>query len=173
MAVTDNNEKKWTPSSQVQPGPDRMVQEDIHQRKDDDHGIRNDETGPGCRTRRALSFCWQLILDQWFLVGVAVVTIIASQVQVPLAQQQIKQVAVSYLAISLTFFVAGCTIDTRILFENYARWKHHLFIQCQSFLLVSVFCYAIVRLAAISRSFMDGVSLTLSYEYAPSAATNR
>lgn len=48
--------------------------------------------------RRAADFAWFLIKDQWFLIGIAVVTIIASQVQVPLEQQDVKQVVVSYLS---------------------------------------------------------------------------
>lgn len=56
---------------------------------------------------------------------------------------------------SLVFFVAGCTIDTRILIDNYAKWKHHLFIQVQCFLMVSALAYAVVRLAATNASFMD------------------
>jgi solute carrier family 10 (sodium/bile acid cotransporter), member 7 len=57
--------------------------------------------------------------------------------------------------VSIVFFVAGCTIDTRILIDNYAKWKHHLFIQIQSFLMVSALAYAVVRLAALNTSFMD------------------
>lgn len=49
-------------------------------------------------TRRALEFAWFLIKDQWFLVGIAIVTVIASQVQVPMHQQDVKQVVVSYLS---------------------------------------------------------------------------
>jgi len=36
--------------------------------------------------------------DQWFLVGIIIVIIISSQVQVPPSQQATKQVVVSYLA---------------------------------------------------------------------------
>jgi solute carrier family 10 (sodium/bile acid cotransporter), member 7 len=57
--------------------------------------------------------------------------------------------------VSIVFFVAGCTIDTRILIDNYAKWKHHIFIQVQCFLMVSALAYAVVRLAATNRSFMD------------------
>lgn len=48
--------------------------------------------------RQALNFLWFLIKDQWFLLGIAIVTILASQVQVPLEQQNVKQVVVSYLS---------------------------------------------------------------------------
>lgn len=54
-------------------------------------------------SRRALDFIWFLIKDQWFLIGIACVTIIASQVQVSLEQQNVKQVVVSYLSGRLEF----------------------------------------------------------------------
>lgn len=57
--------------------------------------------------------------------------------------------------VSLIFFVTGCTLDTKILLSNYAKWKHHIFIQSQCFLMVSALAFAIVSLAAINISFMD------------------
>lgn len=57
--------------------------------------------------------------------------------------------------VSLIFFVTGCTLDTKILLNNYAKWKHHIFIQVQCFLMVSALAFAIVSLAAVSKSFMD------------------
>ncbi|KPI35766.1 uncharacterized protein AB675_1262 [Cyphellophora attinorum] len=122
---------------------------------DDQRDSEKAPAPPRSGIRRALDFAWFLLKDQWFLVGIGVVTLIASQVQVPLAQQNVKQLVVSYLSVSLVFFVAGCTIDTSILLANYAKWKHHLFIQLQCFLMVSALAYAVVRLAAISPSFMD------------------
>ena len=95
------------------------------------------------------------VKDQWFLFGIALVIIIASQVQVPLSQQAVKQVTVSYLSVSIIFFIAGCTLSTSTLLANYAKWKHHLFIQSQCFLLVSALAFAIVSLAAKNRHFMD------------------
>ena len=53
---------------------------------------------PRSTVRRTLDFAWFLLKDQWFLVGIAIVTIIASQVQVPMEQQNVKQVVVSYLS---------------------------------------------------------------------------
>lgn len=59
--------------------------------------------------RRTLDFLWFLVKDQWFLVGIAIVTIIASQVQVPLEQQNVKQVVVSYLSGKLMDLrIQGC-----------------------------------------------------------------
>jgi len=93
--------------------------------------------------------------DQWFLIGIVIVTIISSQVQVSSSQQAKKQVVVSYLAVTTIFFITGCTLDTKILLNNYAKWKQHLFIQAQCFLLVSALAFAIVSLAAINKKFMD------------------
>jgi hypothetical protein len=59
---------------------------------------KKEDVPPRSATQRARYFIWFLIKDQWFLVGIAIVTIIASQVQVPLAQQNVKQVVVSYLS---------------------------------------------------------------------------
>ena len=50
------------------------------------------------RARRAWDFTVFLCKDQWFLIGIALVTLIASQVQVPLDNQAVKQVVVSYLS---------------------------------------------------------------------------
>ena len=55
----------------------------------------------------------------------------------------------------MIFFITGCTLDTKILLNNYAKWKHHLFIQAQCFILVSALAFAIVSLAAINTKFMD------------------
>lgn len=57
-----------------------------------------EKAGQPSAARRALGFLWFLLKDQWFLVGIAIVTIVASQVQVPLEQQNVKQVVVSYLS---------------------------------------------------------------------------
>ena len=49
-------------------------------------------------TLRVLNAVLWFVKDQWFLCAIAIVIIIASQVQVPLDQQQVKQVTVSYLS---------------------------------------------------------------------------
>lgn len=105
--------------------------------------------------RTALDGALWFVKDQWFLLGIVLVIIISSQVQVPESQQATKQVAVSYLSVTLIFFITGCTLDTKILLNNYAKWKHHLFIQSQCFLLVSALAFAIVSLAALNKNFMD------------------
>lgn len=59
------------------------------------------------------------------------------------------------IQVSLIFFVAGCTLDSKILLDNYAKWKHHLFIQAQCFILVSALAFAVVSLAALNKHFMN------------------
>jgi solute carrier family 10 (sodium/bile acid cotransporter), member 7 len=61
-------------------------------------GEKADTPPPKSGPRRALEMLLWFAKDQWFLIGIAVVTVIASQVQVPMAQQNIKQVLVSYLS---------------------------------------------------------------------------
>lgn len=110
---------------------------------------------PKSTLSKILDFLLWFVKDQWFLVGIVLVIIVSSQVQVPESQQATKQVIVSYLSVTLIFFATGAQLDTRILINNYAKWKHHIFIQTQCFLMVSALAFAIVSLAAINSSFMD------------------
>jgi solute carrier family 10 (sodium/bile acid cotransporter), member 7 len=96
-----------------------------------------------------------LALDQWFLLTLAFLILIASQVQVPKDQQKIKSTVVSYLCVSVIFFFTGCTLKTQTLIDNYARWKLHLFVQIQCFLLTSLLMYGLVSAAASNPNFMD------------------
>lgn len=105
--------------------------------------------------RKALDGVVWFVKDQWFLCGMITAIIVSSQVQVPRNQQATKQVAVSYVAVTLIFFITGCTLDTRILIDNYMKWKQHLFIQVQCFLMVSALAFAVVSLTALNKSFMD------------------
>ena len=84
-----------------------------------------------------------------------VVIIIASQVQVPAAHQAKKETVVTYLSVSIVFFISGCTLPTRVLVDNYSRWKIHLFVQIQCFLMTSAIIFGIVSACATNRSFMD------------------
>ena len=84
-----------------------------------------------------------------------IVIIIASQVQVPAAHQAKKEIVVTYLGVSIVFFITGCTLPTRVLIENYSKWKIHLFVQIQSFLMTSAIIFGIVSACATSRTFMD------------------
>lgn len=93
--------------------------------------------------------------DQWFLVGIGVVITIASQVQVPPEHQKIKETLTTYLMVSIIFFFTGCTLDTRVLIQNYSRWKAHLFVQGQCFLMTSAIAFGVVSATATSKNFVD------------------
>ena len=62
---------------------------------------------------------------------------------------------VTYLCVALIFFITGCTLPTSVLMQNYQRWKLHLFVQSQSFLMTSAVSFAIVSICATNPSFMD------------------
>lgn len=93
--------------------------------------------------------------DQWFLLGMGIVIAIASQVQVPRAHQHTKEQVVTYLCVSIIFLITGCTLDTKVLIRNYSRWKVHLFVQLQCFLLFSAIVFGIVSATATNKDFMD------------------
>ena len=107
------------------------------------------------RWRRYLSTAKFLIADQWFLFALGFFILLASQVQVPGSQQVLKETVVTYLCVALIFFITGCTLPTKVLLTNYSRWKLHIFVQVQSFLLTSAIVYAVVSLCAINPDFMD------------------
>ena len=115
-------------------------------------GMQEEPRSPLRRISKAL--LW-LLIDQWFLLAMGTVIVIASQVQVPAAHQAKKQTVVVYLSVSLVFFVTGCTLSTRVLLDNFRRWKVHLFIQIQCFLMASAIVFAIVSATATNQSFMD------------------
>ena len=48
----------------------------------------------------------------------------------------------------------GCILDTKTLLRNYGRWKIHLFVQAQCFLVTSAIVFGLVSATATSR-FMD------------------
>lgn len=93
--------------------------------------------------------------DQWFLIALGVLIAIASQVQVPASQQELKTTVVTYLCVSIIFLMTGCTLPTRTLIENYSRWKIHLFVQVQCFLMTSAILFGVVSAAATNKDFMD------------------
>ncbi|KAI9875091.1 MAG: hypothetical protein M1830_008885 [Pleopsidium flavum] len=110
---------------------------------------------PNSKWRRYLSTVKWFLLDQWFVVALGCLILISPQVQVPGSQQSKKELVVTYLCVSVIFIVTGCTLPTRVLVENYARWKVHLFVQGQSFLMTSAIVYAVVSLCATNRNFLD------------------
>ncbi|KAF2704955.1 hypothetical protein K504DRAFT_388722 [Pleomassaria siparia CBS 279.74] len=107
------------------------------------------------KLQKSLDILKWFVQDQWFLIAMGFVILVASQVQVPDAQQHIKRVVVTYAAVSVIFFINGCTLPTRILIDNYMRWKLHAFVQLQCYLVTSVATFAIVSLCATNRNFMD------------------
>ena len=110
---------------------------------------------PTSRVQRYRKLFLWLLLDQWFVLAMGIVIIIASQVQVPASHQAKKETVVTYLSVSIVFFITGCTLQTRVLIDNYSRWKIHLFVQVQCFLMTSAIIFGIVSACALSRSFMD------------------
>jgi sodium/bile acid cotransporter 7 len=97
----------------------------------------------------------QFIAGQWFLISLGLVILVASQIQVPLQHQRLKSTLVSYLCVSIIFFLTGCTLSTKILIDNFARWKLHLFVQIQVYLVTSAVIFGVVSLCATNTRFMD------------------
>jgi sodium/bile acid cotransporter 7 len=107
-----------------------------------------------CLRRYGKAILW-VLLDQWFVLAMGIVIIIASQVQVAAAHQVKKEIVVTYLSVSIIFFITGCTLPTRVLIDNYSRWTIHIFVQIQCFLMTSAIIFGIVSACATNRSFMD------------------
>ncbi|KNG81613.1 sodium bile acid symporter family protein [Aspergillus nomiae NRRL 13137] len=97
----------------------------------------------------------EIALGQWFLFGIGIVILIASQAPAPTKDQDLIETVISYLCVTIIFLITGCTLSTRALIENYSRWKVHLFVQIQCFLFTSASVYAVVSLCATNPSFMD------------------
>ncbi|KAF1842312.1 uncharacterized protein K460DRAFT_293462 [Cucurbitaria berberidis CBS 394.84] len=104
---------------------------------------------------RALGVLKWFVRDQWFLLAMAAVVLVSSQVQIPASQQRIKRTVVTYLTVSVIFFINGCTLETSLLVANYMRWKLHAFVQLQCYLVCSAATFAIVSLCATNPNFMD------------------
>lgn len=96
-----------------------------------------------------------VLSDQWFLIAIGIVIAIASQVQVPQSQQDLKRTIILYTGVSIVFLITGCTLDTRILIQNYSRWKVHLFVQVQCFMVCSAIAFGVVSATATNKHFMD------------------
>lgn len=130
--------------------PDRTPSEEQTQDTDQPHGP--DRITKRARTLKLLKW---LIQDQWFLLAMGAVVLISSQVQVPASQQRIKRTVITYLSVSVIFFVNGCTLETKLLLQNYMRWKLHAFVQLQCYLVCSAATFAIVSICATNPGFMD------------------
>lgn len=109
----------------------------------------------GAKLRGTVRPITNYLKEQWFLVGLGVVIAIASQKQIREDHQDLKQTIVSYFCVSIIFLITGCTLPTKVLLANYSRWKVHLFVQMQCFLMTSATTFAIVTAAATNKEFMD------------------
>lgn len=96
-----------------------------------------------------------LIYDQWFLVGMGILILIASQAQVPSGQQDMKDTVILYLCPAIIFLITGCTLPTRTLIANYRRFGLHAFVQGSCFLVDSASVFAVLSLLALNPKFMD------------------
>ncbi|KAB8258043.1 putative sodium bile acid cotransporter [Aspergillus pseudonomiae] len=117
-------------------------------------GPRTNANDKKKRWRWALRI-WDLVVDQWFLIVMGILIVFASQVQVPKPHQPLKQTVVNYVAVSIIFFINGCTLPTQVLVENLSRWKVHIFTQVQCYLLTSSISYGVVSACATDKHFMD------------------
>ncbi|CAI6336035.1 unnamed protein product [Periconia digitata] len=124
---------------------------------DQDSSIADNNGSQSSRSRlkRWVHLLQWIVVDQWFLLAMAALILISSQVQVPYEQQQIKRTVITYLTVSVIFFINGCTFPTRTLIENYKKWKVHLFVQGQCYLVTSAATFAVVSLCATNPKFMD------------------
>ncbi|KAF7167800.1 hypothetical protein CNMCM5623_000988 [Aspergillus felis] len=104
---------------------------------------------------RVLLGIGELAMDQWFLIVMGILIAFASQIQVPQAHQELKQTVINYLAVAVIFFINGCTLPTKVLVENLSRWKMHIFVQVQCYLLTSSTSYGVISAAATNPQFMD------------------
>ena len=107
------------------------------------------------RWRQVLSTIQWLVFDQWFLFALGLLILISSHFQVPAVHQGQKETVITYLFVSIIFFITGCTLPSKILLDNYTRCKIHLFVQIQSFLMTSAVVYGVVSLCAMNTNFMD------------------
>ena len=95
------------------------------------------------------------VKETWFLIALAILIDIASQVQVPESQQHTKTTIINYLCVTIIFLITGCTLDTQTLLRNYSRWKIHIFLQTSCFLLTSAIMFGLVTAVATDQHFMD------------------
>ena len=138
------NLKEMENGLEKSPSPPTMTQQPLPQ-----------TVAESSKVKKATTWLLWFLKDQWFLLAMAAIILISSQVQVPASQQKTKRTVITYLSVSVIFFVNGCTLPTRLLIENYMRWKLHFFVQLQCYLVCSAATFAIVSLCATNRSFMD------------------
>lgn len=88
--------------SNVDDSTEKSEQSNEHEAPNERHS-----TTPGKDAGRKKSTTGHLniIAEQWFLIALGIAIAFASQIQVPMQQQQIKRTVTSYLCISIIFFV--------------------------------------------------------------------
>jgi sodium/bile acid cotransporter 7 len=125
-----------------------------HQTQEEDNTDTVKKQKKSKRTKTLEVLKW-FVKDQWFLIAMGFVVLVSSQVQVPTAQQHTKRTVITYLAVSVIFFINGCTLATRVMLANYMRWRLHIFVQLQCYLVCSAATFAVVSLCATNPNFMD------------------
>lgn len=150
-ATTTNTSSSLHTPTIHHPIPDKASPEQHSHKTDESQATKNKLTN-AAKTLQVLKW---FIKDQWFLLAMGAVVLVSSQVQVPASQQRIKRTVITYLAVSVIFFINGCTLDTRVMLANYMRWKLHIFVQLQCYLVCSAATFAIVSLCATNPHFMD------------------
>ncbi|KAF2756001.1 sodium bile acid symporter family protein [Pseudovirgaria hyperparasitica] len=122
--------------------------------------VERDETKPQKMpsktiSRRSLDLTISFAKDQWFLIVMGILIVVASQAPVPLSQQKTKTNVINYLAVSLIFFLNGCAIPSRDFLENLKRWRVHIFVQLQSFVLASAVGFGVMAATGSNAQFFD------------------
>jgi sodium/bile acid cotransporter 7 len=137
-----------------EPSPSTLVTSTAIQHGSTIHGDSTKDSNSSKRGKALKVLKW-FVQDQWFLLAMGAVILLSSQVQVPTSQQRIKRTVITYLSVSVIFFINGCTLQTSVLLENSMRWKLHAFVQLQCYLVCSAATFAVVSLCATNRNFMD------------------
>ncbi|KAK8104401.1 uncharacterized protein PG998_011434, partial [Apiospora kogelbergensis] len=108
-------------------------------------------------TSKTLSFTWWLARDQWFIITLLILILVASQVQAP--DQQLRKTVVQYSTVTVIFLVNGCTVSTEVLLRSLRLWHLHIVIQCGCFLFTSATALAVVQAAASRTRSVDAAVL--------------
>lgn len=140
-----------SPTRQAADQDDTVGKADNSPSTPDNGNQTDDSSAKPSRLNTALS----ILLEQWFILALAALIALASQTQVPLSHQKLKQTTTSYLCISLIFLTTGATLDTRTLLANYARWRLHAFVQAQCYLMTSLVVLGVVSATSATSRFMD------------------
>ncbi|GJN91063.1 hypothetical protein Rhopal_004078-T1 [Rhodotorula paludigena] len=93
--------------------------------------------------KRAFEF---VFIEQWFLVGIGVVIVLAWRFPNVARQGGIIEAewSIRYLAVGIIFLISGLSIPPRNLYHRALDWKLHLACQITTFLLFPTIVFAIV-----------------------------